>query len=326
MGARPLLSLSVAAILGLLVLACGDPGPAGPDIPASSTGWTQTCDPASATVVSGAFATQFRRDSVPARKVFIARTALWKWAPGRGAAVLIKGRSDICWDGGRVVGTADPLTTTWFRYHDTHAYEMITSARPIVQNVYAENVGDGVKWGAGANNWVVRGVRLKDIHDDCVETDYMRSGTIADVLFEGCFVLFADRPNPRVGASFDNPDGLVTLRRVVAWMKPTVTVPDGYAPNNTGSIWKTDIDGNPPRSPRKFIVGSVLRVGPGTARPGAACLDRRGLVTAESDTVVWEGPGPYPCLPIPPGWTLTTDMGVWERAVQAWKNRHPTGP
>jgi hypothetical protein len=195
--------------------------------------------------------------------------------------------------------------------------------------VYAENVGDGIKWGGGANNWTARGVHLKDIHDDCVETDYMRSGTLEDALFEGCFVFFADRPNPNVEPRYDNPDGLVTIRRVIAWMKPTATVPPGYKANTTGKIWKTDEEGHPPRSPRKHIMGSVLRVGRGTANStseGAACLDRRGLVTAEDDTVVWEGPGSYPCLPLPPGWTLTTDMGVWDRAVKGWKDRHPGGP
>jgi hypothetical protein len=322
----PLVALAFGLTLGLLVIACGELDSMAPETPSLGAASAIPCDPAAAIVVTGNFTTQFRRDSVPARTVFIARDAMWRWAAGRGSAVRIKGAGDLCWDGGRVLGTADQQTTVWSKYHATYAYEMVTGARPIVQNVYAENVGDGVKWGGAANNWMVRSVHLRDIHDDCVETDYMRSGTVEDVFFEGCFVLFADRPSVNAGARYDNPTGLVTLRRVIAWMKPTATVPDGYAPNSTGSVWKTDLDGNPPRSPRKFIVGSVLRVGPGTARPGAACLDRRGLVTAESDTVVWEGPGPYPCLPIPPGWTLTTDMGVWDRAVQAWKDAHPKGP
>lgn len=276
-------------------------------------------------MVRGTFTTQFRRDNVPAGRVFDARNAIWRWGPARGGAVWIKGGADLCWHRGRVLGTADPRTTTWSQYHNTHAYQMISGPRTIVQNVYAENVGDGIKWGGGANNWRVRGVHLRDIHDDCVETDYMRSGSLEDSLFEGCFVFFADRPNPNVERRFNNPNGLVTIRRVIAWMKPTPTVPPGFKANTTGLIWKTD-EGHRPRSPRKHIVGSVLRVGRGSAANGAACLDGRGLVTAENDTVVWEGPGPYPCLPLPRGWTLTTDMRVWHRAVQAWKDRHPDVP
>jgi hypothetical protein len=326
--AIPLLARGFGATLTWLVLACAAPDsvePAAPALTGAVSARTR-CKLARAIVVRGTFTTQFRRDSVPAGTVFDARDAIWRWPPGKGAAVRIKGGADICWDRGQVLGTADQQTTSWSTYHSTHAYEMISGPRFIVQNVYAENVGDGIRWGAGANGWTARSVHLKDIHDDCVETDYMRSGTLEDALFEGCFVFFADRPNPNVGTGYDNPDGLVTIRRVIAWMKPTPTVPPGYTANTTGSIWKTDLEGNPPRSPRKYIVGSVLRVGMGSAQGGAACLNRRGLVTAEQDTVVWEGPGPYPCLPLPPGWTLTTDMSVWDRAVQAWKDSHPDGP
>jgi hypothetical protein len=39
--------------------------------------------------------------------------------------------------------------------------------------------------------------------------------------------------------------------------------------------------------------------------------------------IVWLGPGEYPCLPLPPGWTLTTDRRVWDDAVAAWTARHP---
>jgi hypothetical protein len=53
------------------------------------------------------------------------------------------------------------------------------------------------------------------------------------------------------------------------------------------------------------------------------CLDPRGLVTESADnTVAWLGEGEYPRLPLPPGWTLTRDRRVWERALPDWKPRH----
>jgi hypothetical protein len=53
------------------------------------------------------------------------------------------------------------------------------------------------------------------------------------------------------------------------------------------------------------------------------CLNPKGLVTHINVTVVWLGGGDYPCLPIPPGVTLTTDVNVYLDAAAAWKAAHP---
>jgi hypothetical protein len=67
----------------------------------------------------------------------------------------------------------------------------------------------------------------------------------------------------------------------------------------------------------------VLRV---DVKPGVsnACLNPANLVKQSvNNTVVWLGSGDYPCLPLPPGWTLTRDKGVYDRAVADWKARNP---
>jgi hypothetical protein len=58
---------------------------------------------------------------------------------------------------------------------------------------------------------------------------------------------------------------------------------------------------------------------PGT---GTLCLNQHNMVTRSSGNIlVWLGSGSYPCT-LPPGWTLTRDVGVWDAAVAEWKARH----
>jgi hypothetical protein len=217
-----------------------------------------------------------------------------------------------------VLGTADPLSTNWSTYHDTYAYQM-SGAGFIVEDAYAENVGDGIKWMDGTtNDWVARRIHLKDMHDDCVETDWMRSGTLEDFLFEGCYAFLAIRPNSSVSSSYDNPRGTIVVRNGVAWMKPTATTYDGV-PYSTSAVFKTD---NGTRTPRVVVENLVLRVDV-DPEVGNACLNPNGQVLARNATVVWTGSGDYPCLPLPPGWTLSRDKGVYDRAAADWKARNP---
>jgi hypothetical protein len=259
-----------------------------------------------------------RKTGTPSNTFVDARTARWTAPAGARAPVRMGAGSNICWHGGQVLGTGNPSSTSWSTYHDTYAFSL-NGPGFIIENVYAENVGDGVKWFEIADNWTVRRVHLKDMHDDCVETDWMKGGRIQDVLFEGCYVFLATRP--RSSASGSGASNIVTVDGAVVWMKPTQTVYDGPAPS-TGGVLKVDNASNS-RSPRMVLKNIVLRV---DVKPGVgnACLNPYNLVKQSvNNTVVWLGSGNYPCLPLPAGWTLTRDKGVYDRAVAAWKARNP---
>jgi hypothetical protein len=265
--------------------------------------------------LTGSQPTYDRRTGTPNNTFMDARSASWRAEPGARAAVRMGAGSSICWHGGRVIGTASPTSTSWSSYHDTYAFSL-NGPGFVIENAYAENVGDGVKWFDVADNWTVRRVHLKDMHDDCVETDWMKSGLIRDVLFEGCYVFLATRPNSSVSGS--GAANTVTVDGAVVWMKPTQTVYSGPSPS-TSAILKIDES----RSPRLVLKNIVLRV---DVKPGVsnACLNPANLVKQSvNNTVVWLGSGDYPCLPLPPGWTLTRDKGVYDRAVADWKARNP---
>ncbi len=257
-----------------------------------------------------------KRASLPATTRIDARTAVWSaWAPSAGGAARPGAAANICWSGGRVLGSGNPASTSWSAYHDTYAYQP-NGPGFVLEDVYAENVGDGIKWMDRADDWTARRIHLKDMHDDCVETDWVKGGRLEDALFEGCYVFLAVRPNSSVPSSHNGRTDTIHVTRVVAWMKPTPTVYSGVKPS-TSAVFKTD-DGS--RSPRIRITDLVLRV---DVKPGVgnACLNPNAQVTATNATVVWTGVGPYPCLPIPPGWTLTTDVGVYTRAADAMRAR-----
>jgi hypothetical protein len=272
--------------------------------------------PATVTL-SGAQGTYDQR-SLASGTIIDAASATWSTSSS-GAPVRVGGGSGICWHGGRITGLfSDEMS--WSAFHDTYAF-VGYAANQVVEDLRAHKFGDGVKWLESAtDNWTVRRVHLSDMHDDCVETDWAKGGRIEDVLFEGCYVFLATRPRKSVSVSADS-SRVITVDRAVVWMKPTLTTYDGV-PNSTGAVFKVDNATNSV-SPRMRLRNIVLRVDVDPS-VGDPCLNPYNLVIESVDNVVvWTGSGDYPCLPLPQGWTLTRDQGVWDQAVADWKARHP---
>ncbi|MGH7528139.1 MAG: hypothetical protein ACREMX_15700 [Gemmatimonadales bacterium] len=268
--------------------------------------------------LTGSQGTYDKRSSMASGTRIDARSASWTTSKS-GSPVRAGGGSDICWYGGRITGQfSDDMS--WSAFHDTYAF-VGYGRRQVVENLRAHKFGDGIKWEKDAtDNWTVRRVHLSDMHDDCVETDWAKSGRIEDVLFEGCYVFLATRP--RSSSSANGSSNTVVVDRAVVWMKPIKNTYDNDPPNSTSAIFKID----PSRSPKMRLRNLVLRVDvkPGAGGEGRACLNPRNLVVESvNNVVVWTGSGSYPCLPLPSGWTLTRDKGVWDRAVADWKAKHP---
>jgi hypothetical protein len=257
---------------------------------------------------------------LPDNTVIDARSAQWIGAAD--SPVRWGGGDDLCWTGGVVKGLY-PETDSWSRLHDTKAMRVgqTGGVRATIEGFRAINYGDGISLEDGAEDFLIRGVHLTHMRDDCVENDFARGGRIEDSFFEGCYVWIATRPRPSSAARVDGSSRRLVIARNVAWMEPMATVYSGPAPS-TSAVFK--VDRSPPSvSPRMILRHNVLRVdvAPGV---GDACLDPEGLVIESvGNVVVWLGEGEYPCLPLPEGWSLTRDRAVWERAVAEWKTRHP---
>src|SRR5438309_9587880 len=124
--------------------------------------------------------------------------------------IYLAGGADICWSGGEVIGRYPP-STAWDTMHDS--YGMIAHQPSFqLENYRAFNQGKGVSYdGAEDTDWSVRGIYVKYNRDDCVENDFLNSGTIDDSFFDGCYSGVSAQRN---AASMDQAghDNLVTMK------------------------------------------------------------------------------------------------------------------
>ena len=220
-----------------------------------------------------------------------------------------------CWSGGKVQGKWGP-STVWDVYHSTfalYAYGLNTR----VEGFRVDNYGDAVRFN-GTDNWSLRASWFTNIHDDCVENDMLAGGLIEDVLMDGCYVGISVRPGKSQLTSVNGSGKTVTIRNSLLRLKKFPLT--AAAPNTSGGFIKAE-NRQPAKNVNLVYEGNVFRADakPGT---GTLCLNQHNMVTSSKDNIlVWLGTGAYPCT-LPPGWTLTRDVKVWDNAVAAWKARH----
>jgi hypothetical protein len=285
-----------------------------PGLPSTSSSCLSTLS-GDLTTLSGDMTSRYdsRSNPLPDKARVNARTATWtavdayviNFAAGTGA----------CWSGGTVQGKWGS-STTWDVYHSTfglYAY----GANTLVEAFRVDNYGDAVRFNA-TDNWTLRASWFTNIHDDCVENDMLKSGVIEDVLMDGCYVGISVRPGTSQLASVDGSGKTVTLRNSLLRLKAFPLT--AAAPNTSGGFIKAE-NREPEKNVSLVYENNVFRADalPGT---GTLCLNQHNMVTRSSGNIlVWLGSGSYPCT-LPPGWTLTRDVGVWDAAVAEWKARH----
>jgi hypothetical protein len=194
---------------------------------------------------------------------------------------------------------------------------LIYPPQSIVEDVAISNYGDGIRFQDYATDWTVRRVRITDAHDDCLENDRQHAGLIDDSFFEGCFVLISTRPGS--GWTVDGSANTVMISNSLLWQKgmPTCGFAD-QVPPCTGPTWKWDNRSGKP-GPKLALKNVVVRI---DQHPSNGVVNMPPQTTCENTVIVWLGTGAYPA-PVPGGCTVTTDVGVWDRAVSDWEARHP---
>ncbi len=275
-----------------------------------------TCLPGTVTV-TGTRVNQAYITDVDGAK-YDATTAIFQRSTSSGATIRLSG-DDNCWHGGQVTGLYDPATTSWELYHNVSDWGGL-GARSIVEDFRSTNMGDCIGYGPEGDNFTIRRVRCIDMHDDCIESDWMKAGVVRDALFEGCYVFLATRPRSSIASSVTGAANTIVMDSVIVWHKETRT---GYGYNgwSVGPLFKFSRD-TPSRSPKVRLSNVVFRVDRQANFQGVN-LNEQGLVTCVVNcTVVWGQPGPYPHT-LPPGWVLTRDLSVYTNAVNAFKARHP---
>jgi hypothetical protein len=277
--------------------------------------------------LTGTRTTRYSNKSLLPGTKIDARTAVFLGSPTNFYPFSIEGGAGICVAGGDVRGQYD-RTLSWKEMHDlNNAGVAFANAATIVEGVRIDNVTDALRPRGGAEGFVIRGVELSYVRDDCVENDSLHGGLVTDSLFDGCYVGFSARP----GSSNTTSDGrnavwriersLVRLAPMPGARPGSMAYPDGQG---HGPFFKWDKWDDPAnsRSPKIVLRNNVFRADritqEGARRMG---IPPQQLVDCADNVMVWLGPGSYPA-PLPSCFTVTKDVSVWDRAVAAWRERH----
>jgi len=214
--------------------------------------------------------------------------------------------------------------------HDVTGMYVTNSSLLHVENTRLFDYGDSLSMASGGlANWSLKGVYAKYMRDDCVEDDFLFSGTIDDSLFDGCYdgisaqTWSGQSPDPG-----DGSNNLIVMKNSLLRLQAMDAAYSGPLPNHN-SFWKWDT-----KAPKVALYNNIFRADEDSwesgSGPGMYMAPPPGkLADCENNIMVWLGSGPFP-EPLPstfngkPCFTITTDKSVWDRAVTQWKAKHPT--
>jgi hypothetical protein len=271
-----------------------------------------TCEPAdyrSTIKVAGGRSFGLTHDDVSRWTLVSAADATWR---GRTHyAIELSGDSRVCLSGGTFIGTW-PRDTSWKHMHGTGAI-VLDGPRATVEDVTVRGYGDSIRMMENAGHFVVRRVHLSFSRDDCIENDWLLSGTVTGSLLDGCYNAFSARSYQDVP---DGDDHVWTIRSSLVRLEPMPrTYHDDKPIPGTAGFFKWDKHG-----PQLVLKDNVFRADQ-DAGPVGLDIPQDKLKSCSGNTMVWLGKGRYPGH-LPSCFKLTRDKAVWDKAVASWHEAH----
>ena len=271
-----------------------------------------TCEPAdygSTIEVSGSRSFGLTHEDVSRWTLVSGSDATWR---GRTHyAVELSGDSRVCVSGGTFIGTW-PRDTSWNHMHGTGAI-VLDGPRATVEDVSVHGYGDSIRMMENAGHFVVRRVHLSFSRDDCIENDWLLTGTVTGSLLDGCYNAFSARSYQDVP---DGDDHVWTIRSSLVRLEPMPrTYHDEEPIPGTAGFFKWDDHG-----PRLVLKDNVFRADQ-NAGPVGLDIPEDKLKSCSGNTMVWLGKGRYPGH-LPSCFKLTRDKAVWDKAVANWHEAH----
>ena len=231
--------------------------------------------------------------------------------------VTLQNGADVTWTGGVLQGTL-PGDSSWDEWHSSYGMYIKNVPNIVIEGLRVQGVGDGIRFRDNTPSWVLRDCYFKNTGDDAVENDSVYSGLVDDCLFDGTYVGFSARLSSSDEGRFDGSDNVWTVQNTLMWLRPQEGVYKGSSPGH-GGFFKWDGDGY---SPKLILRNNVFRVDQLPNHNTLSLNPQGNVIESENNVIVWLGEGEYP-EPIPDGWTLTSDIKVWEEARADWLARHP---
>jgi len=301
----PLLVCTMAALLA----ACGDESNAPPPPPLERACLART---GPAIIVRGVQTSGFADTSLAANTKVDASAA--QFLTSTDIPISIGGGGGVCLRGGEVIGALSP-STSFNRLHDT--YGLVARGRAFtLEQLRVFDYGDGASMDRqSAADWIVRDVHFKYIRDDCVENDFLNSGTIESSLFDGCYDAFSARPYT---STSDGSGNLVVVRNSLVRLQH---MDQGYLRAGHGGFWKWS-----PTSPMISLYANVFLTDGPTIENDVLAPPPGKLKDCSDNVMIWLGSGPFPET-LPSCFTLLTGVAgleYWNDAVAQWKADHPT--
>ncbi|MPZ52849.1 MAG: hypothetical protein GEU79_08965 [Acidimicrobiia bacterium] len=261
---------------------------------------------------------EYWRDDIETGMILDATNATWDGYDEDGEpipwSITLDGEPGACWYGGSWTGAwdeTDPDVTWEDPYHHS-GFLTIRIPEFLVEGVRVDNQGDGIRMEERGADFHIRAVYLTDIHDDCIENDFMHGGVLEDSLLDGCYVGFSAAQYE--GNDSDGSDNRWVMENNLIRMEPQPTPYRGPSPGH-GAIFKWTVGG-----PQVVFRDNIIRVDQPPNHGHLGIHEELDLVECENNTVVWGGEGPYP-EPLPDCFTVTTDLSVWDEAVEVWHDQ-----
>ena len=259
-----------------------------------------------------------RVDPVAAGSTLQAVGAIWTGV-GDYQVSLLGDAKGACMVGGVLIGEW-PDSDRWSKWHYRAALRFSQPSFTVL-GVHIFNAGDGIKpkdeAGGAAQDFDIEGSWIQHVHDDCIENDYLHTGTVRDNLLDGCYVMFSSRS---VSSKLDGRPNTVVIDGNVGALEPMRSVYSGSSPG-TGGFFKWSS-----RAPVVVLTNNVFMA---SQLPNHGTLDPPpGALMCSGNVIVWKGPGVFPSSAAwasrCPDTIVTSDAARYNDAKAAWLSKHAT--
>jgi hypothetical protein len=234
------------------------------------------------------------------------------------------GGQDACFVGGLIEGS-NPTAAGWAELYEQSngAAFAFGGDQPlrsfVLDGIRIDNVWDGIRPRAHADDFVIRNVWVSDARDDCIENDHYISGVIEDSLLDGCHMAISAR-NPRDPESYGGH--VLTIENSLIRLKPFPKPREAMLRRHAwardpghGMFFKWSRYSMKVRLHDNIFMLEQLP----NNQPWA--IELPPALSCSNNVLVWLGPGDPG--PVPDCFAVVRDRSVWERARAAWIERHP---
>jgi uncharacterized protein YjdB len=233
---------------------------------------------------------------------------------GTSKAIRLGGGSRSCLRGGEVIGQLPP-SMDWVTMHGTYAIQVEGLPFFTLEGMREFDYGDGITLSDSSRNWLIKGVHFKYMRDDCVQNDWLNSGTIDSSLFDGCSTGLSSKP---YATTVDGSENLIVVKNSLFRLQH---MDQGYEAPGHGGFFKWGETG-----PMVSLYNNVYRADAPSSLGGHTLGPPAGkLKGCANNVMIWLGSGPFP-EPLPACYTLLTGaagLAYWDNAVATWKANHP---